>query len=691
MKYFPNSTSRTLSTLALSIGLVGSALGTTFTPNYTPDEDAPKAGFFDETASAPTASNPGQTLGEKRRYVLEHGVKLLERVVWVPNGVDFPLEVRMRDLGAYFVGRGGGISLFNFKGSDYGLRDDVDYSIPVLAVLTEGVSWTGYEDWERGSFGRITLTDASRFTLNTDFTEGDRFSYLPTILHEGLHILGMTSNRGTIGKAIGNHTKQQSLYDVSVRHLGAEVEMLSEMTVEQQVAVKFGGDDVVWVGESARAHAPLIMRAGFDSMSNPNLYALNEGDTGFISSAVSHIAMQNNPDYDEGLMAPASGNTLELGIVAYMFSDMGYGPVVDSSVTSPDINMNSLSIDTQAAVSDLVDIANDSVQQVVVTVKLPEGLNFGAFTDKPADCVVDDLDSLKAVCTYNDLLINMPSMIDVGLEGEDGEYSIELDVEHQARHVDGVPANNFFTANVLMGSNPLSNLELALSAIEANIGSNEVIGSLSVQNTSNDDVIYSLVSDGEDNSIFAINDSNIIAPEGLTAVDNGSYSLIVKVQTDSGYELENTFTLDISINPMTNVSISGATVSSDKSAGDTVGILATDHALGEEVTFTLVAADIENAVKIQGDRVVLLQSLTRSDNGTYNITVSASDGSYSVENTVSVTVDIPEQPVVNPPTPPASSGGGGCTVGPVGYSDSTFPMIILGLALMAIRRRITAL
>ena len=67
MKYFANSTSRTLSTLALSIGLVSSALGTTFTPNYTPEEDAPNAGFFDETPSAPTASNPGNTLGEKRR------------------------------------------------------------------------------------------------------------------------------------------------------------------------------------------------------------------------------------------------------------------------------------------------------------------------------------------------------------------------------------------------------------------------------------------------------------------------------------------------------------------------------------------------------------------------------------------------------------------------------------------------
>ena len=42
----------------------------------------------------------------------------------------------------------------------------------------------------------------------------------------------------------------------------------------------------------------------------------------------------------------------------------------------------------------------------------------------------------------------------------------------------------------------------------------------------------------------------------------------------------------------------------------------------------------------------------------------------------------------NPATPSAANGGGGCTVGPAGYNDSTFPMILLGMGLIFLRRKI---
>ena len=443
MKYFANSPSRTLSTLALSIGLIGSAWGTTFSPEYTSEPDAEVGkGYFDTTPRSPTISNPGETVGEQRRYVFEYGLKLLERMVWLPSDIEFPIRARMQDLGEW-AGVGGSTRYSNMRGEDYGLRNDVTYSVNELAMLTEGSSWLGHEDSARERFGFISLTDRSDYTLNTNFTEGDFLSYLPVILHEGIHMLGMSSGIGSIGEPFGENPRQQNLYDVSVRNLGAENPMPSDMTMEEQEDVKYAGDDVVWVGDSARKHAPLIMREGFDSMSNVNLYAINEGDTDFISTPVAHIAMHNNPDYKESLMAPQSGNTLELGIVAYMLSDMGYGPVVDSVITSPDTNLNALSIHTQAIVSDLVDIPNDRVEHMAVTIMLPQGLSFGAFSDDPADCVVDEANALKAVCTYADLLINNSSMIDVGLVGQDGAYTVELDIEHQQRHVDGVPRNNF--------------------------------------------------------------------------------------------------------------------------------------------------------------------------------------------------------------------------------------------------------
>ena len=356
------------------------------------------------------------------------------------------------------------------------------------------------------------------------------------------------------------------------------------------MAVYRGGDDVVFVGEQSNAHSALVMNGeGYDSMGNVILYALNEGDPddSFISTVVSHVDMNNHPEKEENLMAPAGGNTLELGIVAYMFSDMGYGPVVDSVVTSPDTNINTLSIHTEAIVSDLVDISNDRVEHMVVTILLPQGLSFGAFSDDPAVCVVDGASALKAVCTYADLLTNTASMIDVALVGEDGAYTVELDVEHQQRHVDGVPVNNFFSAAVLMGSNPLSSLALSAPAVEADTESNAVIGALSVENSSDDGVTYSLVNGGSE-GLFILSGSDVVVTQALSASNNGTYSLSVQATTDLGFVLENTFDVAVSINPMTGVSVSGATVSANKSAGATVGTLAADHVLGSDVTFTLV-------------------------------------------------------------------------------------------------------
>ena len=238
-----------------------------------------------------------------------------------------------------------------------------------------------------------------------------------------------------------------------------------------------------------------------------------------------------------------------------------------------------------------------------------------------------------------------------------------------------------------MGSNPLSNLALSAPTIEADTGSDAVIGSLSVESSSDGGVTYSLV-DGGSEGLFNLSGSDVVATEALSAANNGTYSLSVQAITDLGFALENTFEVAVSINPMTGVSISGATVSANKSAGDAVGTLSADHALGADVTFTLADGAGDNAeFDIDGDTIITRGSLARSDNGTYSLSVMASDGTYSVESTVSMTVNIAA--VITPTSP--SSGGGGCTVGTSGNGDSTLPMLLLGMVLMFFRRRINIL
>ena len=675
--------------LVLSFGLAGVAGATIFVADY---QDEPGEGYFNDYPVAPIDGNPGTTLGGQRQYVFEHGLKLLSRVVWVPNTIELPVEAEVWAVGGNFLGGGGSSILYGAgvpTGEDYGLRADVDYYVGELAILTGGQSLQDLsEQYTNPKFGHIYMSNRSGWSLSTNYSEGDRFSWLPIILHEGLHMFGFSSLFGYIGEPIGSQgiIRKQKNYDRFVRHLGADVEVPADMTVEQQRAMAYGGDNVVFVGERTRAHSLRLMPEGYDADGNVLLYAKDEGDPDgtFLSTAVSHVDMHNHPDHVENLMAPASGFTLELGIAAYMLSDMGHGPVVDSSVSSSGTNINSVSITTQALVSDLVEIPNDQVQQVAVTIVLPEGLSFGSFLSDPAECLVDDANPQRAVCTYGQMLINTPSMIDVGLVGEDGAYTVEIDVEHQDMHVDGVPVNNFFSANVVMGVNPLSNFALSAPAIEADTDANAVVGSLSVENSSDDEVVYSLIDDAAD-GLFVLSGSDVVATSALSAANNGIYAMTVQAMTGLGFALESTFTLSVSINPVTNLAFNSSTITRDASLGDVVGTLSADHALGESVTFTLSEGVADNAdFGIDGASVTTQKSLSRSDNGTYSLSVVASDGDFSIESTVTVTVNIPA-PVAA--TPPSSGGGGGCTVASPGQSDGSLPLLVLALSLMLVRRR----
>ncbi|MDA8647296.1 hypothetical protein N9L54_07700, partial [Porticoccaceae bacterium] len=402
------------------------ALATTFEIVY--EQDEPNTGYFDPTPVDPIDGNPATTRGGQMQYVFEHGMALLSRVFWVPNTAPLIIESQVWEFqDETTLGVGGPSTLYpapgytgHYNGVDlyldvdeYGILPDVDYGEPQLAVLTGG------ESLVKGPFpylnvGFIALANRDWLDKSVNFEEGQLFSYLPIILHEGLHVMGMLSAVGSVGTVDG-YTSKVRPYDLFVRHLGANPDTIADMTIEQQVAMYRAGDDVVFIGDQARAHAQALMPQGYDSDNNIILYAEDEGaeDSDFLSQPISHIDMHNLPDVTENLMAPAAGRTLELGIVAYMFSDMGYGPVVDTSVSSSSANVNSLSIETQALVSDLVAIPDDQVEQIAVTMVLPEGLSFDSFTAEPATCVVDEDNTQKAVCTYDQLLINTPSMMDV--------------------------------------------------------------------------------------------------------------------------------------------------------------------------------------------------------------------------------------------------------------------------------------
>ncbi|HAG72235.1 MAG TPA: hypothetical protein DCL66_08540 [Gammaproteobacteria bacterium] len=293
--------------------------------------------------------------------------------------------------------------------------------------------------------------------------------------------------------------------------------------------------------------------------------------------SLSHWSKEIDPD----LLMESASNTDDYFVSFAVLSDMGYGDMLDTQVSVHSSANDSLLL----AVKSETLQARASIDSVFLTIPVVEGLTL---TPSTTDMTCDQTASAW-VCELPELTTNTDHLFGFDVAAEDGEYSMQVDVEHRDYHVDGAPLNNFH------------NVALSFSSI-------------------------------------------------------------------------------------TNVTITGATVTTNKAAGDTVGTLAADHARDADVTFTLVDGAGDNAdFDVDGDKIITRGSLARTNNGTYSLSVVASDGTYSVESTVSVTVNIA---AVVTPAPPSSGGGGGCTVGQPGNSDSTFPMILLGMALLIMRRRL---
>ena len=91
----------------------------------------------------------------------------------------------------------------------------------------------------------------------------------------------------------------------------------------------------------------------------------------------------------------------------------------------------------------------------------------------------------------------------------------------------------------------------------------------------------------------------------------------------------------------------------------------------------------------EGNGIYVATVTAGKTSGDATITVNLDDGSASVVIESSSIKLVTPAPAPTP-VPPSTSGGGGggCTVGQPGNSDSTFPVLLLGMALLMLRRRL---
>ena len=389
-------------------------------------------GISDPTPVTPVYGNPAKTLGELRTNQATFGRDLLERIFWVPDTQPLGMEVSFspRDTTASATGSPTwGRRPYHhlliptaliaarpdlYPPSEFPLGDELDPSYPLAQAMYLWFKPVASHPTRVGEVYRDYSIPSQR--------DGRDDGVMLLYLHEVLHGLGHVS---TFRNCDGGFGYFRTLYDLHIRWLDDLSVSPEDMTEEQCLSF---ADNAVWVGEATTEAAGRTLTAG---QVNGSVLLRPQFD-------FSHLSITIRPFQ----VLTGFRNESTLGIAAYMLSDMGYGPVIDSKVFIEDAKDNSLRVDVDSIVSPEF---TDTVEHLRVNLHLPEGLAVDSATTTPAEC---DLTATPIVCDYS--TFGGPSVLEFLLTGETGLYDIKADVDHRALHVDAAPLNNFDRVSFVM-------------------------------------------------------------------------------------------------------------------------------------------------------------------------------------------------------------------------------------------------
>lgn len=523
--------------------LASSATATTIEVRYL---DEPGEGAFDETPLDPLPTNPGTTLGEQRRYAHDYAVSLLERMVWIDNrwpvysdvsfhrfGVPGSSAIARDETGLLSEQDGYRISDLLFAAQNPGLADP---------VTTRGESPTLITTYDPG--------------FEFDLTVGESLAaaspipglLVSTAMHEFVHGFGFVSHVTDSGfisslPPYQEYVYEPSLFDHHVRHVGATPDRPEDMIQEQLDALLTAGDNARWVGSATSAAAGRILTSGREG-GEVFLFAPNS----FNGAALSHLSDTVRP-YQ--LMSTSSGGTTNLGIAAYMLSDMGWGPVIDSSVTAAPTGQDRVQVEVNT---------DATAEQLLVNLHLPEGVSVEDTTASPATC---ETTGQTTACRYTRL--NGAGSIQYTLTGTPGFYDVAADVDHQALHVDPIPVNNFAVAQqVQVGENTIQGVTLDPGQVAEAQPVGTLVGNFQVTSPADIDHTFALATGGEHNACFRIEDDRLLTTTELDYEALSELDIRIETTASNGFTRQDNLTVEV-----TDVATAGLlTVTTTAFAGD---------------------------------------------------------------------------------------------------------------------------
>ena len=547
------------------------AAGTTIKTRYVIDDGQ---GFWSSAGPYTGASaegNPGTTLGEQRKYAHEFAARLTERIVWV--------EPRHPFLQYTLVSEGIGAGAIAWGASGVPVLKPGDarpFLYPKRLICPEAehcaAGWSGREP-DRG-FARVdkALGGGYRFTVggqaNIEYDASlNNFSiphgtFVGVGVHEHLHHLGLFSyidagnasvfQRERVWGAVGaQRFTGLSKLDQFVRHHGATPRSTVDMSVAQLNAITADGQDVRFAGPQTMLAAPLLLAGGFDDTAGSATYgevylhtdgSPNSGCAG--ATEVVHLAGIVGARDERGgpPMVACGSNSRHLNIVAYMLSDMGWGPVIDSTIAVA-VEQDTATI--EVAVQEALEGFDKAVaDNLLVSVAVPDGVQVESASTAPADC---DLGATPFTCRFASL--DSAASIALTLGGVPGVHAITVDVDHQAAHVDPEPVNNFASALITVGENTITSTTLDDNTVPENEAADTRVGAFVVASTGGSAVSHSFAlidgSGSNHNACFKIDGSDLLTTKAFDHEAQSSLNIRVETLASNGFTQATAFTVAV--------------------------------------------------------------------------------------------------------------------------------------------------
>ena len=366
----------------------------------------------------------------------------IDRVIYTPN----PIRLDLTDTAFTDGTQGRAAVIYRTLNNDereqgVGLSNDFFYAETLLVALG-----APYPDSTQVTDTEIEISSTKDWDLGVDISQPTPL--FQVIAHELVHGLGFSSGirRGQFYED-GSIGARHRFFDSFIYSSGKRLIDMTSNEERNEVFTNQG--KVVFSGEATNLYAAEIVTFGAGVVEHCHDSHCHSVDgVQLQASAISdEVSLSHwSKDIDPDLLMESGSRADDYFVSFAVLSDMGYGDMLDTQVSIHSSANDSLVL----AVKSETLQARASIDSVFLTIPLVEGLTL---TPSTTDMTCDQTESAW-VCALPELTTNTDHLFGFDVAAEDGEYSMQVDVEHRDYHVDGAPLNNFHNVALVVDTTP---------------------------------------------------------------------------------------------------------------------------------------------------------------------------------------------------------------------------------------------